>query len=90
MILPIAWTLPHGFTVRHLDGSHYLPLCAHGLREVKDFLGVSIGDIALQAFRDIVLVHGPTGRVFRQMKIILTALRVGIVAATSVRLRYIK
>jgi hypothetical protein len=86
MMLPIAWTLPHGYSVKHLDGSHYLPLFAHGMRETKEFLGVSMGDIALQAFRDILTVHGPSGRVFRQIRITLAALRIGLVAASSVLL----
>lgn len=83
MALPIAWTLPHGYSIKHLDGAHYLPLFAHGLRETKEFLGVSIGDIAVQAFRDVAQIHGETGRVFRQVRIIMLALRQSLLSAVE-------
>mmetsp|Transcript_37424 Transcript_37424/g.48419 ORF Transcript_37424/g.48419 Transcript_37424/m.48419 type:complete len:316 (+) Transcript_37424:72-1019(+) len=83
MVLPISWTLPHGFSVKHLDGSHYLPLFAHGLRETKEFLGVSMGDIAAEAFHDVARIHGKTGRVFRQIRIIMLAIRPGILFSAA-------
>ena len=44
--LPVAWALPPGFSLRHLDGAVYLPLFAHGLRDPTEHLGVPLGAVA--------------------------------------------
>jgi hypothetical protein len=82
-VLPLRWTLPPGFSVRHLDGAVYLPLLAHGLRETADFLGVAFGGLAYDALRDVLAVHGPAGRVFRHLKALVVPLRMALAFAAS-------
>ena len=45
---PLVWVLPRGFSVKHMDGGHYLPLFVHGLRETKQYLGLPVGSVAFE------------------------------------------
>jgi hypothetical protein len=81
--IPIVWKFPAGFCVKNLDGSIYLPLFCHGLRETADFLGVSFGVVAFQGLRDILRVHGPCGRVFRHLRHIPLPLRQALLFAVE-------
>ena len=54
VVLPVAWLLPPGFSLRHLDTGVYLPLCAHGLRETADHLGVNLGQVRKHWFTKLL------------------------------------